>query len=125
MFAKFLDEDGTFLTATPRELLSLYNAAHFSIHGEIILDKAIYFTKRSLESKLPDLEGLMAHEIQCALEIPLPRRVAIYDVKNYISTYEKEATMNKSVLELAKVNFNLMQLHDSMPSFLLRSSFLA
>uniref|UniRef100_A0A8R7TPT4 Uncharacterized protein n=1 Tax=Triticum urartu TaxID=4572 RepID=A0A8R7TPT4_TRIUA len=110
VFAKFLDEDGTFLTATPRELLSLYNAAHFSIHGEIILDKAISFTKRSLESKLPYLEGLMAHEIQCALEIPLPRRVAIYDVKIYISTYEKEATMNKSVLELAKVNFNLMQL---------------
>ncbi|XP_044335862.1 alpha-terpineol synthase, chloroplastic [Triticum aestivum] len=113
VFVKFLDEDGTFLTATPRELLSLYNAAHFSIHGEIILDKAISFTKRSLESKLPYLEGLMAHEIQCALEIcdiPLPRRVAIYDVKIYISTYEKEATLNKSVLELAKVNFNLMQL---------------
>uniref|UniRef100_A0A8I7B4G8 Uncharacterized protein n=1 Tax=Hordeum vulgare subsp. vulgare TaxID=112509 RepID=A0A8I7B4G8_HORVV len=109
VFVKFLDEDGSFMATTPRELLSLYNAAHFRTHGEIILDKVISFTKVSLETKLPYLEGSLAHEIQCALEIPLPRKVAIYDAKIYISTYEKEPTMNKLVLELAKVNFNLMQ----------------
>ncbi|KAE8780056.1 beta-sesquiphellandrene synthase-like [Hordeum vulgare] len=109
VFVKFLDEDGSFMATTPRELLSLYNAAHFRTHGEIILDKVISFTKVSLETKLPYLEGSLAHEIQCALEIPLPRKVAIYDAKIYISTYEKEPTTNKLVLELAKVNFNLMQ----------------
>uniref|UniRef100_A0ACD5YYU5 Uncharacterized protein n=1 Tax=Avena sativa TaxID=4498 RepID=A0ACD5YYU5_AVESA len=110
VFEKFLDKDGTFQAKTPRELLSLYNAAHFGTNGEIILDKAIHFTKRSLESKLPYLVGSLTHEIQCALEIPLPRRVAIYEAQVYISTYEEDATMNKMVLELAKLNFNLMQL---------------
>lgn len=110
VFEKYLDNDGTFVAKTPRELLSLYNAAHFSTHGEIILDKAICFTKRSLETKLPYLVGSLAREIQCALEVPLPRRVAIYEAKIYISTYEEEATMNGMVLELAKLNFILMQL---------------
>jgi hypothetical protein len=111
VFKKFLDNDGTFVAETPRELLSLYNAAHFGIHGEIILDEAICFTKKSLESKLPYLVGSLAHEIQCALEIPLPRRITIYDAKMYISTYEEEkATMNETILQLAKLNFNLMQL---------------
>jgi hypothetical protein len=110
VFEKFFDNDGTFVAKNSRELLSLYNAAHFRTHGEIILDKAICFTKRNLESKLPYLVGSLAREIQCALEIPLPRRVAIYDAKIYISTYEEEATMNTIVLELAKLNYNLMQL---------------
>jgi hypothetical protein len=110
VFEKFLDDNGTFLAKTPRELLSLYNAAHFGTPGEILLDEAIYFTKSSLESKLPYLVGSLAHEVQCALEIPLARRVAIYESKIYISTYEEETTMNNMVLELAKLNFNLMQL---------------
>ena len=110
MFAKFKGEDGTFVGNTPRELLSLYNAAHFSTPGEIILDEAISFTKRCLESTVPYLEGSLAREIQSALEIPLPRRAAIYDAKYHITTYQEEGTVNEMVLQLAKLNFNLMQL---------------
>lgn len=110
MFAKFKDEDGSFAANTPGELLSLYNAAHFRTHGETILDEAILFTQKCLESTLPYLEGSLAREIKCALEMPLPRRVAIYEANYYISTYEKEATVHEMVLQLAKLNFNLMQL---------------
>nr|QLR06791.1 terpene synthase clade-III-ancestor [synthetic construct] len=111
VFVKFKDEEGSFIANNPRDLLSLYNAAHLGTHGETILDEAISFTRRRLETILPYLEGSLAHEIKCALEIPLPRRVRIYEAKYYISTYEKEATVNESVLELAKLNSNLMQLH--------------
>ncbi|XP_062201538.1 alpha-terpineol synthase, chloroplastic-like isoform X2 [Phragmites australis] len=112
VFLRFKDEEGCFFTNNPMDLLSLYNAAHLRTHGETILDEAILFTRRCLETTLlPSLEGSLAREIKCALEIPLPRRVRIYESKYYISTYEKEATVHESVLQLAKLNSNIMQLH--------------
>jgi hypothetical protein len=58
---------------------------------------------------IPYMEGSLAHEIKSALEIPLPRRVRIYESKYYISTYEKDATVHEKVLLLAKLNSNIMQ----------------
>jgi len=108
---RFKDQEGSFLAKNLVELLSLYNAAHLGTHGEIILDEAIVFTRSRLETMLPSLEGSLAHEIKCALEIPLPRRVRIYESKYYISRFEKEVTVHKSILQLAKLNSNIMQLH--------------
>ncbi|KAL6646707.1 hypothetical protein ACP70R_015401 [Stipagrostis hirtigluma subsp. patula] len=112
VFLKFKDEEGRFASNCPRELLSLYNAAHFGTHGETILDEAMSFSKKCLETTLPylDPEGSLAREITCALETPLSRRVRIYEIKYYISIYEKETTMHEKILELAMLNSNLMQL---------------
>jgi len=92
-------------------LISLYNAAHLRTHGETILDEAISFTRGCLNSMLPYLnqEGTFAHEVICALAIPMPRRVQIYDHKNYISIYERDTMIDRKVLALAKLNSNLMQ----------------
>ncbi|CAL5017838.1 unnamed protein product [Urochloa decumbens] len=113
VFAKFKDEEGRFSWQNPRDLLSLYNAAHLRMHGETILDEALSFTKTSLESMLPYLEqeGSLGHEITRALAIPVPRRVRIYDCKYYISMYQRDTTLDRRVLTLAKLNSNLMQLH--------------
>jgi hypothetical protein len=113
VFIKFKDEEGNFESNGSNELLSLYNAAHLGTHGETILDEAVSFSKKCLETTIPHLdpEGLLAREITSALEIPLPRRVRIYELKHYISMFEKEATVHEMILELAKLNSNLMQLH--------------
>ncbi|TKW24719.1 hypothetical protein SEVIR_3G068100v4 [Setaria viridis] len=112
VLARFKDEDGGFLADNPADLLSLYNAAHMRTHGEIILDEAILFTRSFLETTLPNMEeSLLAREIKYALEIPLPRRVRIYESKYYISAYEKDATVHETILQLAKLNSNIMQLH--------------
>uniref|UniRef100_A0A0D9VFP6 Uncharacterized protein n=1 Tax=Leersia perrieri TaxID=77586 RepID=A0A0D9VFP6_9ORYZ len=111
VFAKFKYEEGYFAVNNPRDLLSLYNAAYLGTHGETILDEAISFTRRCLESTIPNLEGLLAHETKCALDIPLPRRVRIYEAKDYIFTYEREHATHEVILELAKLNSNIMQLH--------------
>ncbi|KAF8731742.1 hypothetical protein HU200_015674 [Digitaria exilis] len=112
VFVRFKDEDGGFLAYNLADLLSLYNAAHMRTHGEIILDEAILITRRSLEITLSNMEeSLLAREIKSALEIPLPRRVRIYESKYYISAYENDATVHETVLELAKLNSNIMQLH--------------
>jgi hypothetical protein len=111
VFARFKHQERSFFANDPVDLLTLYNAAHLGTHGETILDEAIVFTRKHLETILPSLEGSLAREIKCALEIPFPRRVRIYESKYYISTYEKEATVHQSVLQLAKLNSNIMQLH--------------
>ncbi|CAL4903312.1 unnamed protein product [Urochloa decumbens] len=112
VFVRFKNEDGGFLAENPTDLLSLYNAAHMSTHGETILDEAILFTRKHLEISLHDMEGsLLAREIKSALEIPLPRRVRIYESKNYISAYEIDGTLPETILQLAKLNSNIMQLH--------------
>ncbi len=110
MFVKFKDEGGCFAVNSPRDILTLYNAAYLGTHGEIILGEAISFAKRYLESTLPNLEGLLAHETKCALSIPLPRRVRIYEAKDHILTYEKEHATHEVILELAKLSSNIMQL---------------
>ncbi|CAL4941825.1 unnamed protein product [Urochloa decumbens] len=112
VFAIFKDEQGIFAWQNPRDLHSLYNAAHMRIHGEKILDEAISFTKSELESTMPDLEqeGPLTHEIIRALDIPVPRSVSIYEAKFYISMYEEDTTIDRMVIEFAKLNSNLIQL---------------
>ncbi|KAJ1265922.1 hypothetical protein BS78_08G110600 [Paspalum vaginatum] len=110
VFAKFREKQGSFAANNPRDLLSLYNAASLRIHGEIILDEAISFTKKCLESIMPWVEASLASEIKCALEIPLPRSVRIYEAKSHMPEYGKEAEANELIMELAKLNYNLVQL---------------
>ena len=111
VFVRFKDDEGGFLVDSPKDLLNFYNAAHMRTHGEVILEEAILFGRRRLETMIPYMEGSLAHEIKSALEIPLPRRVRIYELKYYISAYEKDTMMPEKVLKLAKLNSNIMQLH--------------
>ncbi|KAL6619823.1 hypothetical protein ACP70R_034962 [Stipagrostis hirtigluma subsp. patula] len=110
VFLRFKDGKGGFFASSPVELLNLYNAAHLRTHGEKILDEAIQFTRKHLEETLPYVEISLAREIKYALEIPLARRVRIYESKYLISAYEQDATVNEKVLQLAKLNSNIMQL---------------
>ncbi|KXG21068.1 hypothetical protein SORBI_3009G009300 [Sorghum bicolor] len=111
VFVRFKDKEGGFLVDSPKDLLNLYNAAHMRTHGDIILNEAILYSQRRLDTMIPYMEGSLAREIKSALEIPLPRRVRIYEFKYYISAYEKDATVHEKVLQLAKLNSNIMQLH--------------
>jgi len=111
VFVRLKDKEGGFLVDSPKDLLNLYNAAHMRTHGDIILNEAILYSQRRLDTMIPYMEGSLAREIKSALEIPLPRRVRIYEFKYYISAYEKDATVHEKVLQLAKLNSNIMQLH--------------
>jgi hypothetical protein len=111
VFVRFKDEEGGFLVDSPKDLLNLYNAAHMRTHGEILLDEAILYCQRRLETMVPCMEGSLAHDIKSALEIPLPRRARIYELKYCITAYEKDATVHEKVLQLAKLSSNIMQLH--------------
>ncbi|CAL5008204.1 unnamed protein product [Urochloa decumbens] len=110
VFKSFKDEEGNFVLYDVKSLLSLYNAAYLRIPGEKVLDEAIVFTRSHLEVVLDSLEPTLADEVSLALQTPLFRRVRILETRTYIPIYEKEAARNDVILELAKLNFNLLQL---------------
>ncbi|XP_020110405.1 alpha-humulene synthase-like [Ananas comosus] len=111
-FNKFKDDKGNFaktLSNDPRGLLSLYNAAYLGIHVEKILDEAISFSRIHLESKAKDLKPPLANEVSRALVTPLQRRLKRLEARYYISDYEMEDKRDDAILELAKLDFNLVQ----------------
>lgn len=112
VFNKFKAEDGSFnkdITNEPRALLSLYNAAYLSIHGESELDEAISFARHHLESMRGNLKYPLSEQVKRNLEIPYPRTLKRIDAPYYMVEYGQEQACNPSVLELAKLNFNLLQ----------------
>ncbi|GJM84973.1 hypothetical protein PR202_ga00693 [Eleusine coracana subsp. coracana] len=111
VFLRFKDQEGRLLAHTPIDLLNLYNAASRRTDGDIILKEAALFARKCLETSLPYMEQSLAREIKCALEIPLPRRVSIYESKDQVLRYENEDIVDEAVIQLAKLNSNIMQLH--------------
>ncbi|URE22752.1 hypothetical protein MUK42_16005 [Musa troglodytarum] len=112
VFDKFKDEGGSFssaLTDDVKGLLSLYNAAYLGTHGETILDEAISFTRSHLTSMVHDLNPPLATLVSLALETPLRRSIKRLFARHYISIYQEEPTRNDEILELAKLDFHMLQ----------------
>nr|CAB3502906.1 unnamed protein product [Digitaria exilis] len=121
VFEKFRDGNdnnggGSFSTrglcgSKTRDLLSLYNAAHMAIPGEEALDDAIAFARGHLEAAVNkgELKSPMAEQVSRALGIPLPRSKPRVEATYYIAEYEQEETHDAVLLELAKLDFNLVR----------------
>ncbi|KAI5008488.1 hypothetical protein ZWY2020_009536 [Hordeum vulgare] len=112
VFSKFKDEDGAFhvnITNDPRGLLSLYNASYLFIHRETELEESISFARQHLESMEGKLEYPLAEQVRRALHLPLPRTLKRVEALHYMSEYKEESMHNSSILELAKLDFNLLQ----------------
>lgn len=110
MFAKFRDEQGNFATGDDVKcLLMLFDAAHLRVHGEEVLDSAIGFARSRLQSLMRGLEPEMAEEVRYTLETPSFRRVQRVEARRFIAVYEKKATRDETVLEFAKLDYNILQ----------------
>jgi hypothetical protein len=96
-------------TNEPRGLLSLYNAAHLLIHGEPALEEAITFAGNHLESMMGSLNSPLAEQVKRSLHLPLPRTYRRVEAVHYISEYHEVDGHNAILLELAKLDFNLLQ----------------
>jgi eudesmane-5,11-diol synthase len=110
VFDKFKDSNGNFSTnlcKNPRGLLTLYNAAHMAIPGEKTLDDAIAFSRRHLEAMKGKLQSPLAEQVSRALGIPLHRIGRPVENMDFIADYEQEAAHDVTLLELAKLDFEL------------------
>ncbi|CAO2035554.1 unnamed protein product [Urochloa humidicola] len=112
VFAKFRDEEGNFGAAAGDDvkcLLMLFDAAHLRVRGEEVLDSAIAFARIRLQSLMEGLEPEVAEEVRYTLETPSFRRVQRVEARRFISVYEKKATRDETLLEFAKLDFNILQ----------------
>ena len=113
MFNKFKDEIGQFkesLTTNVKGMLAFYEATHLSVQGEDILDEALVFTTAHLKSAASGhISNLLAAQVTGALKQPLHKGIPRLGARRYISIYEQDASHNKALLKLSKLDFNLVQ----------------
>ncbi|KAJ0788162.1 putative lyase [Helianthus annuus] len=113
IFEDILDDTGNFKGHLQKDIigmLNLYEASYVSVEDEDILDDARDFTTKYLKESLKNiadehLSSLISH----ALDIPLQWMVPRVEAKWFIEAYEKRTDMNPTLLELAKLDFNMLQ----------------
>jgi (-)-alpha-terpineol synthase len=113
VFNNFKDERKNFkacLCEDTKGMLSLYEASFLSIEGENILDEARDFSAKHLEeyvkqNKDKNLSTTVSH----ALEIPLHWRMLRLEARWFIDIYRRREDMNPILLELAELDFNMVQ----------------
>ncbi|TYG52592.1 hypothetical protein ES288_D09G040400v1 [Gossypium darwinii] len=114
VFSGFMDEMGN-LKSSLREdckgLLNLYEASHLCMEGEGILDIARDFAAKQLQQYLKQkkLDEYVRLLVEHALELSLHWRVSRLEAKWFIDVYEKREERNPMLLELAKLDFNIVQ----------------
>ncbi|KAI5562028.1 hypothetical protein BDE02_15G028200 [Populus trichocarpa] len=110
IFNKFKDDKGYFKQSNDvRGILGLYEAAHLAVHGEDILDEALAFTTIHLKSMATSPNCPLTAKVSHALKQPIRRGVPRLESRRYISFYQDEPSCNKTLLRLAKLNFNVVQ----------------
>ncbi|KAF8391458.1 hypothetical protein HHK36_023763 [Tetracentron sinense] len=111
-FNKFKNRSGGFMESLSQDyegLLSLYEASHLGINGEDVLKEAMEFSVKHLKSLMGQLESDQADQVQNSLEVPSHWRMPRAEARNFIDVYEMDDTKSLHLLELAKLDFNLVQ----------------
>ncbi|KAJ1261737.1 hypothetical protein BS78_09G054100 [Paspalum vaginatum] len=114
VFKNFMGGNGEFkdtLRSNTDGLLSLYEAAHLGKSGEDTLCRAMIFSKDCLSSLANSGQLLqpVLRRVLHALATPTQRRVKRLEAKLYISIYEEDEESNQYILELAKIDFHILQ----------------
>ncbi|KAB2064629.1 hypothetical protein ES319_A09G033000v1 [Gossypium barbadense] len=114
VFSGFMDEMGNFKSSLCEDckgLLNLYEASHLSMEDEGILDTARHFAAKQLQQYLKQkkLDEYVRMLVEHALELPLHWRVSRLEARWFIDVYEKREKRNPILLELAKLDFNIVQ----------------
>ncbi|CAI0420554.1 unnamed protein product [Linum tenue] len=115
VFKGFRDEDGKFkqeITSDVRGLLSLYEASYLGIPDENVLDEAKIFARSHLHKLLYKAESttITSHQLSRALELPSHWRIRRSEARWHIEQYKDTEGMDPAVLELAMLDFNMVQL---------------
>uniref|UniRef100_A0A6N2KRP2 Terpene synthase metal-binding domain-containing protein n=1 Tax=Salix viminalis TaxID=40686 RepID=A0A6N2KRP2_SALVM len=92
-------------------MLYLYEASHLLVEGESILDDARDFTTKNLEKyvKKSSSSEYLSKLVSHALELPLAWRMLRLEANWFINIYETKTDMEPILLELAKLDFNMVQ----------------
>ncbi|KAI4331802.1 hypothetical protein L6164_016757 [Bauhinia variegata] len=92
-----------------KDILEILECSHLAFEGENILEKAKTLALSSLNCASEQMYGDLLEEVVHAVELPSHWRVQWFDIKWYINHYEKQHHMDATLLNLAKLNFNIIQ----------------
>ncbi|KAG6394031.1 hypothetical protein SASPL_144607 [Salvia splendens] len=113
VFCSLMDEEGNFkacLREDMRGLISLYEASSLSVEGESIIDLAKDFSLNQLARRLNQItEPLLKEQVSHALEVSLHWRVHKLEAKWFIQLYENTTEANLALVELSKLDYNMVQ----------------
>ncbi|KAJ4729952.1 Geraniol synthase [Melia azedarach] len=112
IFKKFINKDGRLkksMSKDTRGILSLYEASYLATHGEDILLQAMEFTRTQLTQSMSNMTPNSRRLVVQALQLPRHLRMARLEAGNYINEYSREWNHNPTLLELAKLDFNMVQ----------------
>ena len=112
VFNKFKDNRGNFKESLIKDvqgMLSLYEATHMKVHGEDMLDETLKFTTTHLNSIVINLSPPLATQVSHALNRPIRKSLPRVEARHYFSIYQEIASRNKVLLNLAKLDFNMLQ----------------
>ncbi|KAI3748372.1 hypothetical protein L6452_11397 [Arctium lappa] len=94
-------------------MLNLYEASFLATPDENILDEAREFTckclKEKLEKKSINVDESRSMLVSRALELPLHWTIQRFEAIWFIETYRRRSDMKPSLLELAELDFNIVQ----------------
>ncbi|KAK5833351.1 hypothetical protein PVK06_017176 [Gossypium arboreum] len=77
--------------------------------GEKILEEAKGFSSENLKNVIGKLEKVKAKQVQRSLEVPLYWRMERIEARNFIDSYAMDDSNNSVLLDLAKLDYNLIQ----------------
>ncbi|XP_047941552.1 bicyclogermacrene synthase-like [Salvia hispanica] len=91
-------------------ILEFFEATHLRVNGEDILDDGYVSSRKLLESSLPLLTNPIAEQMDHALHQYSKRRgLPRVEARHYISIYAQFDSHHPKLLELAKLDFNMLQ----------------
>ncbi|KAF9592632.1 hypothetical protein IFM89_016280, partial [Coptis chinensis] len=97
------------LSEDVKGMLSLYEASYFGLEGKDFMDEAKAFTTRHLRDIKGNINPTLAKKVAHSLEHPLHWRISRLETRWYIDTYESEDNMVALLLDLAKLDYNMVQ----------------
>ncbi|KAJ9540447.1 hypothetical protein OSB04_026953 [Centaurea solstitialis] len=93
-------------------MLNLYEASFHATQDENILDEAREFTTKCLKEKLEKnkiVDESTSTLVSHALDLPLHWMIQRFEAIWFIETYKKRSNMKPALLELAVLDFNIVQ----------------
>ncbi|KAF5450880.1 hypothetical protein F2P56_031196 [Juglans regia] len=113
IFNNFKNEKGNFkerLCDDIEGILALYEASFLLIEGESIMEEARNFATKHLEEYVNQSNDQnLCARVNHALELPLHWRMPRLEARWFIDVYRSREDMNSILLELAELDFNMVQ----------------
>jgi len=107
-----LDKSGNFRESLTNDIwgmLSLYEASYLGTEDEELLKKAMEFSRARLSELIPHLSPEVGRQIGRALTLPKHLRMARLEARNYMEEYSQESNQIPALLELAKLDSEMIQ----------------